>query len=197
VNKQTKKRPSAFKHGGFAGATILPGEDRAAFNKLHRDLRDDFAPQGSFEEHIVKSIAHLVWRQRNLDIYRLVPRAQRQFNLLVIAALRKRNLPPEIESLLLNKGNEPDVPQRDLSEEERIEMERILEQVQKRMGADYDLVGITEFATIPNLVQELAIVDRLDGMIDRNIKRLLMVRGVKSLAVSAEHSAPPKRLSAA
>ena len=56
------------------------------------------------------------------------------------------------------------------------------EETRKEMGTDWELVDISDFVTIANLLNELSLVDRLDGMIDRCIKRLLMVRGVKSLA---------------
>ena len=56
-----------------------------------------------------------------------------------------------------------------------------------------------EEATIDHLMQELQVQERLDAVIDRCIKRLLMVRGVKSmlmgeaLAPSQGIPEPPKR----
>ena len=46
--------------------------------------------------------------------------------------------------------------------------------------------AIADAVAIANLLDELSLVDRLDSMIDRCLKRLLMVRGVKSLCVSPE-----------
>jgi len=43
-------------------------------------------------------------------------------------------------------------------------------------------------------MHELSIIDRIDGMIDRCLKRLLLVRGVKSISSSV--SAAPNRLTA-
>ena len=52
-----------------------------------------------------------------------------------------------------------------------------------------------ELATIEELIEELELLDRLDGMIDRSIKRLLMVRGVKSLSVtSSDIPLQPKQI---
>jgi hypothetical protein len=42
-----------------------------------------------------------------------------------------------------------------------------------------------EAATIEGLVKELEVHDRLDAMIDRCIKRLLMARGLKSMSISS------------
>jgi hypothetical protein len=50
-----------------------------------------------------------------------------------------------------------------------------------------------EAATIEGLVKELEVHDRLDAMIDRHIKRLLMARGLKSMSISS-HPSPPESL---
>ena len=79
MGKRTKNVPSALKHGGFAGTTILPGEDEAAFDKLHHDLSVEFAPNGPLEEDIVMAMARLVWRKQNLKIYTLIENANKRF----------------------------------------------------------------------------------------------------------------------
>jgi hypothetical protein len=45
-----------------------------------------------------------------------------------------------------------------------------------------ELVRIRDVATTGYLQQEISIIERLDGMIDRCLKRLLFVRGLKSLS---------------
>ena len=59
------------------------------------------------------------------------------------------------------------------------------------LGDVYKLIDIGEPATIDGLMKELDIKERLDGLIDRCLKRLLMVRGVKSLS-SAPSSVTPQ-----
>ena len=49
------------------------------------------------------------------------------------------------------------------------------------LGQDYELVEIGEPTTMEGLMSDLAVHDRLDSMIDRCLKRLLLVRGVKSV----------------
>ena len=57
------------------------------------------------------------------------------------------------------------------------------EYAQKELGDRWELVKIGEVATTDHLLQQLSIIDRLDGMFDKCIKRLLMVRGVKSMTI--------------
>ena len=195
--KRTKNAPSALKHGGFAGTTILPGEDEAAFDKLHHDLSVEFAPNGPLEEDIVMAMARLVWRKQNLKIYHLAENASNRFTVLATAAIRGIKIPEEVASLLLNRGGEPEVAASFRDEETAAKMLATFDQIQKEMGADWEFANIAYFATIPNLLNELSVVDRLDGMIDRCIKRLLIVRGVKSLAAPPKSSRSQKRSTAA
>jgi hypothetical protein len=39
-----------------------------------------------------------------------------------------------------------------------------------------------DFGTIERLMKDLEVVERLDAVVDKCVKRLLMVRGVKALA---------------
>ena len=56
----------ALKHGGYTALSVLPGESRAEFDKLHRNVTAEWSPSGATEEDIVSSIAHLLWRKHNL-----------------------------------------------------------------------------------------------------------------------------------
>ena len=69
--RKTRKTPSALKHGAYANTAVLGDEDPKEFKKLHRDLIDEFAPQGTFEDRIVADIARLMWRKQNLATNRL------------------------------------------------------------------------------------------------------------------------------
>ena len=61
----------ALKHAGYSATTLLPGEDAAAFEKLHRALIAEFSPVGALEEDIVADIARLTWRKQNLATFRV------------------------------------------------------------------------------------------------------------------------------
>ena len=61
----------ALKHGGYAATALLPGENPAAFEKLHHDLIVELAPTGALEDDIVATLARLVWRKQNLATFRV------------------------------------------------------------------------------------------------------------------------------
>src|ERR1700730_828006 len=56
----------ALKHGAYSEAALLPGEDPAEFEELHRSLIAEFTPNGRIEEETVATIARLMWRRQNL-----------------------------------------------------------------------------------------------------------------------------------
>src|ERR1700751_3980946 len=68
----------ALKHAGYSATTLLPGEDSAAFEKLHRALIAEFTPNGALEEDIVADIARLTWRKQNLSTFRIAELAERR-----------------------------------------------------------------------------------------------------------------------
>ena len=193
VGKRTKNVPSALKHGGFAGTTILPGEDEAAFDKLHHDLSVEFAPNGPLEEDIVMAMARLVWRKRNLKIYTLIQNAKKRFNSLISSSLKRDYKEEKIASPVVERHRRV----YESPPEWSARFDSACEEARKEMGTDGELVDIFNVVTIDNLLNELSLIDRLDGMIDRCIKRLLIVRGVKSLAAPPKSSRSQKRLTAA
>ena len=66
----------AVKHGAYSATDVLPGESRAAFEKLHRGLIAEYAPSGVHEKHIVMNIARLIWRHQNSRTLRISETAQ-------------------------------------------------------------------------------------------------------------------------
>jgi hypothetical protein len=73
---QFKKLHPALKHAGYASTSVLPGEDKPAFEKLNRDLIAEFSPNGALENDIVTTMAHLLWRKKNLATFRIAELAQ-------------------------------------------------------------------------------------------------------------------------
>jgi hypothetical protein len=57
----------------------------------------------------------------------------------------------------------------------------------------YAFIEIGEAATLERLLADLGVEDRLDAMIDRCMKRLLLLRGFKSMAATPA-SAPSLRI---
>ena len=51
-NRQNRIHP-ALKHAGYSSISVLPGENKAEFDKLHQDLVVELAANGALEADIV------------------------------------------------------------------------------------------------------------------------------------------------
>jgi hypothetical protein len=161
----------AVKHGAYSATTVLPGESRAEFEKLYRNLIAEFAPSGVLEDDIVMTIARLVWRKQNLATLHIAERAQSHHRKIQIE---------------MNYEND--------TREDMRQVERAVKsEVQEQLGEAYEFVEIGEAATLGGLLNELQTQERLDAAINRCLKQLLMVRGIKSVA-AAPPSESPKRI---
>ena len=165
MSVQVKKFHAALKHGAFSATAILPGEDPDAFKELHQNIIAELALVGALEDDIGWTIARLVWRKEHL------------------ATLRKGELVLEHESRIQAQKSQFEVLEMEKYSAERREviMQATEDQARKDLGASYELVEIGEAATVDRLLQDLAVVERLDAMIDKCLKRLLFLRGLKSL----------------
>jgi hypothetical protein len=178
---QLNKLHPALKHAGYSATTLLPGEDPAAFEKLHRALIHEFAPVGTLEEEIVADMARLTWRKQNLATFRIAQLAQK----------RHHEINAEKVPTLVFADDEDYLA----AQEARREGYRVAkEQAQQELGDTYELIDIGEPATIKGLMDELDIKERLDSLISKCLKQLLMVRGVKSLS-AASSSVPTPQIS--
>ena len=74
-----KKIHPALKHGGYSAIGLLPGEDRAAFERLYEDLIAELRPEGPLENDAVRTIARLTWRKQNLDTLRKAESARNRY----------------------------------------------------------------------------------------------------------------------
>jgi hypothetical protein len=178
VVSKLKERHPALKHGAYSAMALLPGEDPAEFRKLHERLIAELAPGGALEEGIVATIARLMWRKQNLAIFHLAKYAQNR-----CSAIRSEKLPAKFPRL----SSELDPAERETL------MRAVEDEARKELGENYKLVEVGEIATLQGLIKDLAVEERLDGMIDKCLKRLLFVRGLKSLS-AASGSAPQQRI---
>ena len=123
------------------------------------------------------TLTRLVWRKKNLATFRLAASARAR-NSEILAQAEPRFIPPTFPML----GQfEPDER---TPEELSAAREEAKEQAREELGETLQLVEMGNDATVERFFEELSVVDRIDSMIDRCIKRLLMVRGVKSMSVS-------------
>jgi hypothetical protein len=179
---QLNKLHPALKHAGYSATTLLPGEDPAAFEKLHRALIHEFAPVGTLEEEIVADMARLTWRKQNLATFRIAQLAQKRHHEINSEKVPTLDLFAHDEDYLA------------LQQARREGYRAAKEQAQQELGDTYELIDIGEPATIKGLMDELDIKERLDSLISKSLKQLLMVRGVKSLS-AASSSVPTPQIS--
>ena len=181
MSKQNSRVHSALKHGGYSGTTLLPGEDRDAFEKLHRDLIAEFAPAGPAEEDIILTMARLLWRKQNLSTYKVVELVKNRW-LVIRAKYGPRYDPNSPDIISLSSFERKDLRSQD---EIRADEKAAEQELRNELGGAMAFVEMGDAITIERLFENLSVIDRLDGMFDRRLKRLLMVRGVKSLSQTA------------
>ena len=183
MHTRTNRIHPALKHGAYSATAVLPGESRAAFQKLHRDLIAELVPSGVLEGDIVADMARLVWRKQHLGTLRIAEDAQQSWGATWrIRKLINAPLPSHYEVSKEDKAKS--------EEEMRVAQDRL----RKDLGDIFKLVEIGETATFDGLKNELDIRERLDSLIDKCVKRLLLVRGFKSVSV-APSSEIPRRVS--
>jgi hypothetical protein len=169
----TKKTPPALKHAGFSSTSVLPGEDATEFEKLRRAIIAELALDGAFENETGHSLVHLLWRRENLAIFGIAQRAQQRMGQIRDALLPRLNSDAEksgaaeFEEIFQKKWQAAEA------------------QARQEFGEHYGLVELGDEATFEGLAKQLAILERLDSMIDRCLKRLLLIRGLKSLPTAA------------
>ena len=166
MSVQVKKFHAALKHGAFSATAILPGEDPAAFKEKHQKLIAELTPDGALEDDIVWTLARLVWRKEHLPTLRIGELALEHESRIQAQKSRLAEL-FEMEKYS--------------AEGREVIMQTAEDQARKDLGANYELVEIGETATVDRLLQDLAVIERLDAMIDKCLKRLLFLRGIKSL----------------
>jgi hypothetical protein len=179
-NRVQKPSP-ALKHGAYSEATLLPGEDPDEFEELHRGLIAEFRPNGRFEEETVATIARLMWRRQNLAQFELGQLAYFLFEQIKKAVAKKTTkqqddeLTAEFEKILEASEEAQNAPK------------------ERQQEAQLNYFEISKTAALTRLLKELDVEERLDSMIDRLIKRLLFVRGLKSLPSPNDPQPPGAR----
>jgi hypothetical protein len=138
------------------------------------------------EHDVVATIARLVWRKQNLATFRLAELARERREAIrsehVAAALAEKQRPLRP---FLGSGRELKAAEREAA------VQTAEHQARKELGETYQLAEIGETATVDRLLRDLGVEERLDAIIDKCLKRLLFLRGLKSLS-TASSSAPPQ-----
>jgi hypothetical protein len=191
MNREKKIHP-ALKHGGYAALGLLPGERETDFDKLQTAVIEDLAPVGPLEEDIVLTIARLLWRKHHLATFDLVRTVESKFRSIKARLGQEAGLKPPGSTF-------PSLSIETYENEEHEEAweevsQRAWNQTRKELGAAF--VDERDKASIEGLMKELEVAERIDASIEKCIKRLLLLRGVKSLAqpTALAASSSPKRL---
>jgi hypothetical protein len=177
MRTRTNQNHPALKHGAYTATAVLPGESRAAFEKLHRDLIAEYAPSGVLEDDIIADMARLVWRKQNLRTLRVAELAQSRYTEITD---EQRDVGFSLRESYRARHEEETQAAEDYGREE--------------LGDIYKLVELGEAVTFDGLTKELDIRERLDAAIARCLKLLLLVRGVKSVAATPAGASPKRAL---
>jgi hypothetical protein len=59
---------NATRRGILSRHTVLPWEPREEYDDLHLSLREEYAPIGPIEDHLVEELAGVIWRKRRLRL---------------------------------------------------------------------------------------------------------------------------------
>jgi hypothetical protein len=177
-----KKQHPALKHAGYSATSILPGESAAEFEKLNQEVISELTPNGALEADIVATITHFLWRREHLATFRIAELAQQRMTQIRAAMV-------------------PDMGDGEPKTRESVEFEKTFiekwhaaeSQARKELGELYALVEMGDEVTVDRLIRYLHVFERLDAMIDKSLKRLLLIRGLKSMSF-ASTSVPPERL---
>ncbi|MGA8294793.1 MAG: hypothetical protein WB820_20375, partial [Rhodoplanes sp.] len=149
------KGSAALKHGGYSGLTLLPGEDRFAFEKLRRELFAELKPQGRLEQEIVTDIARLIWRKQNLGSYELT-QLLRIFADVLITSTRLLSDQKEAEKFVKSAENYKAI----LEAKDRVKAQEqsASEAETERLLKEHD---VYKMATLEGLMRELGVEERL------------------------------------
>src|SRR6516164_4271134 len=184
-----KKHHPALKHGLYSVTGVLPGEDRAAFEQLRRDLMADLRVEGPAERDIVETIARLIWRKQNLETLRIAESARKRSS--AIWSIVPSTHPPLLEPHL-GPVSDPNWEPPDPAVVEAAR-KAALAQAQEELGDRYIFVEMGSTVTLEQTFKDFEVEERFDAMIEKLLKRLLFVKGLKSLP-SAASSAPLPRI---
>ena len=175
----------ALKHGAYTATSVLPGESRAAFEKLYRNLITEYSPSGVSEDDIIATMARLIWRKQNLGTHFIAARARAHRD-----SILEFDLKGHVDAMYRRDDLDP------VKAAEALQARH--ERVDRELGDAVELLDAGEVTTFIGLEKELAVIERLDSALVRCLKQLALVRGVKSLSeapslVSPKHIAgPPK-----
>jgi len=178
MSEHSNRVPPALKHGIYSGIGLLPTESPARFRKFKKQRLAELNLVGRLEQDVGEQIVCLEWRQQNLFTYDLAKQARSELNAIYSKWMLRLEW-DDYELELLPKPGSPTPEQVEASRK------RAHKRARRELGGAFELTQIGEVATLDYLQKRVEILGRLDGMITRAYKKLLYLRGIKSMAASA------------
>lgn len=181
VRRTMKRIPSALKHAAYSATAVLPGESQAEFEKLHQSLIAELSPSGALEDDTVMDIARRLWRKQNLVTLRIAEDAQSCRDEIAadsdpVRALRSSHQMEYLSTIF----NDPVELEKHI-QDTKAKAQYAMRKLRKDLGDSCGLLELDDIASFDALTYELDVKDRLDACIDRCLKRLLFLRGLKSI----------------
>ena len=180
------KKRNALKHGANAKEVMLWSERYEDYELLRAELYLEFAPSGSTEEYLVRTLLDLRWRRRRLDCHEQITIQKR------LDKIREENeTSRHIENLRsfaseFNEATSVEKVEALLAPLSSLYSNTIRQRWPLQTGEVPNTWGpprrheqAYEFMAIVDLEKfdmALARIERLDAMIDRTIKRLMQSR---------------------
>ena len=193
MGKRTYRIPPALKHGIYSGIGLLPTENSAKFRKFKKERFAELGLVGRLEEDIGDQIFCYEWRLKNLITYALAARARQRRNSISAQFNPPLRISP-MPSLLLDYYSEPE-PEPLNPKEVAARSKAADDQARAELGAAINLVELGDVVTYGYLKEQLGIMEQLEAMIARAYKKLLYVRGIKSMSPSVAATPPQPLLS--
>jgi hypothetical protein len=167
MSVKIKKPHPALKHGGYSATGLLPGENRATFEKLRRDLRAELRPDGALEKEVVADIARWLWRKKNLDTFRIAEWARKRYSAI------QSEMAPSTTPLF----DFPDFANGDWIPSDPVQVKAASEaaeaRARKELGKNYKFVAMGDLATPAQMLADLLVEERVDARIDKLFRNWL------------------------
>ena len=209
MRNQKSKHHNAYKHGAFSRYAIVPGEDEKEFEALYSALVQESMPVGATEEDAVLSLAEAMWRKHRAQRFLEIgldknffnpnhPSYDEYFTLSNFAVVLRfqpevafekfasRALKPEMNTFLRQKFPRGEFASK--SEWARAvvsEIETVLlpeQEPARAVGTRLDKLLLSAATFTDEFVnQQLKLVERLETMIDRAVKRLVQIKVMKQM----------------
>jgi hypothetical protein len=204
---------NAVKHGLYAEMILLPGEYREEFKALYDALTEEWDPQGPTQEDKVLNLAQNMWRKRWSDMYRkqmILRRFDKEIDLLtkfvadVLAgkSLSQVRLPKEafdhFKMHYPRKDSDSDAAWlAKLANAAVVAIEVLFEE---RYKFTEENIVDDRFCDEKAVVAELALQERIDAKIDKDIVSLGRMKTMQAMGLGRRRNGqtitdePPKQV---